>query len=344
MRALLIGFCCFLIPLSADASRKMVNVYMWPGVIPDAIVQQFEKETGIKVNISNFENNEIMYAKLHSTQNAGYDVINPSSYFVDRMRQEKMLEKLDKRLLPNLSNLDPTFLNPTYDPDSQYSVANIWGVTGIFVNKHYYSPQQLAHWKDLWDKQFDNQLMLLDDTREVFSMALISLGYPANDPNPDHIREAFIKLKALMKNVKVFSSDTTTSIMIDEDATVGMAWNGDAYKAWLENPAVQFVLPKEGFVVWVDTLCIPATAPHKDTAYAFINYMLRPDVAKAVAVNTHFPTPNAQAQKLLPASTRDNPTVYPPKEVMRRGQFQTNLSKETLALYEQYWDELKMSG
>lgn len=186
--------------------------------------------------------------------------------------------------------------------------------------------------------------MLIDDMREVFSIALISLGYSSNDTNPDHIRAAFLKLKELMPNIKVLSSDTLVSIMIDEDATAGMAWNGDTYKASSENPHIKFVFPTDGFVIWVDTLAIPANAPHKEEAYAFINFILRPAIGKDVALLTHFPTANAAAQKLLPADIRNNPIAYPPKEVLKRGQFQLDLPQDTLAIYEKYWEELKMSG
>ena len=334
----------FLLPLSAFAQNKVVNIYAWTGEVPDYVVRQFEKETGIKVNISTYENNEIMYAKLRATKNPGYDLVMPSSYFVDRMRRQGMLEKLDKTKLTHWKNLNPAFLNPTYDPDTQFSVPYIWGVTGIFVNSHYYQPSRIKKWSDLWDARFYNQLMMLDDTREMFSMALLSLGYSANDRDPQHIKAAFLKLKALMKNIKVFSSDTVVSIMIDEDATVGMAWNGDAFKAAQENPTVQFIFPTDGFVIWVDNFSIPKTALHKEAAYAFINFILRSDIAKYVALATQFPIANQAAQKLLPDAIRNNPTVYPSQDVLRHGQFQTDVGDDTLALFEKYWEELKMSG
>src|SRR5579872_4818621 len=111
------------------AAENTVNVYTWSGVIPDFIIQQFEKETGIKVNFSTYDSNEVMYAKLRAGKNPGYDVIEPSSYYIDRMRRQNMLEKLDKKNLPNFKNLDPTFLNQAYDPNSNYSIPFIWGIT-----------------------------------------------------------------------------------------------------------------------------------------------------------------------------------------------------------------------
>ena len=142
----------------------------------------------------------------------------------------------------------------------------------------------------------------------------------------------------------MFSSDTVISIMIDEDATVGMAWNGDAYKASRENNNIHFIFPQEGFVIWVDNFSIPVNAKHKEAAYAFIDFVLRPDIARDIALANNFPTTNLAALKLLPAALRNDTTVYPSEEVMHRGQFQTDVGDDTLALYEKYWEELKMNG
>ncbi len=332
----------FFAPLTFG-DENIVNVYTWSGVIPAATIQQFEKETGIKVNFSTYDSNEVMYAKLRASNNAGYDVIEPSSYYIDRMRRQNMLEKLDKTKLSNFKNINPEFLNQTYDPQSNYSIPFIWGITGIFLNKDYITPNGISRWSDLWNKKYLNQLMLLDDSREVFSMALRVLGYSVNDNDPEHIKQAYIKLKELLPNIKMFSS-AVLSILIDEDATVGMAWNGDSYKANKENTQIKFIYPKDGFVIWVDNFSIPKNAPHRDNAYKFLNFMLRADVAKAIVLDNNFPTANLAAQKLLPNDIRNNPTIYPSRDVLRRGEFQTDVGDNALALYEKYWEQLKIGG
>ncbi|OGT37235.1 MAG: spermidine/putrescine ABC transporter substrate-binding protein [Gammaproteobacteria bacterium RIFCSPHIGHO2_12_FULL_38_14] len=327
-----------------ECRNRTVNVYAYTGEVPDFIVQQFEKETGIKVNFSTYENNEMMYAKLRASPPSTYDIVMPSGYFVTRMYKRNMLEKLDKSQLPNWKNLNPAFLHPAYDPDTTYSMPFIWGVTGIFVNDQYYSPPSITSWKDLWSPRFNNKLMMLDDTREIFSIALITLGYPMNDQNPKHLHEAYLKAKALMPNIKVFSTDTVVSIIIDEDVTIGAAWNGDVFKASQDNPHVKFIFPKEGFIIWVDNFAVAKNPPHPTEAYQFINFILRPDVAKQIALYTSYPIANLAAQQLLPPEIRNNPTIYPSQDILKRGSFQTDLSDETLALYEKYWEELKMSG
>ena len=192
MRKKIISFLFILfLPFTAHAEDKVVNIYVWTAEVPDFVVRRFEKETGIKVNFSTYENNEIMYAKIRSSKNAGYDLIMPSSYFVDRMARQHLIQKLDKSKLTNLHNLNPEFTKPAYDPNLDYSVPYIWGITGIFYNDHYFPDHSIKKWSDLWEERFDNKLLILDDTREVFSMALLSLGYSANDKNPEHINKLF---------------------------------------------------------------------------------------------------------------------------------------------------------
>lgn len=333
-----------LLPLPAFAQSTVLNIYAWGGEVPDFVLRKFEKESGIKVNFSTYENNEVMFAKLRTSKNVGYDIVMPSGYFVSRMRKQDMLQPLDKSKLPNWKNLNPDFLHPSYDPDSSYAIPYIWGVTGIFVNNNDYAPNSIKKWSDLWDKRFTNELMLIDDMREVFGMALISIGYSPNETNPEHIKAAYLKLSELMKNVKVFSSDTLISIMIDEDATVGMAWNGDVYKASIENTHLKFIVPQEGAVKWMDNFVIPKGAPHVDAAHAFLNFVMRADVAKDIALYSHYPTANKAGWKLLPDKVKNDPIAYPSSEVLHRAQLQEDLPPEVLAVYEKYWNELKMGG
>jgi spermidine/putrescine transport system substrate-binding protein len=336
-------FTFFLTPC-AFAAENIVNVYTWSGEIPRSVIVQFEKETGIKVNYSTFDSNEIMYAKFRAAKNPGYDVIEPSSYYIDRMRHQGMLMPLNKTRLTNLKNIDPDFLDKPYDPNSNYSVPFIWGITGIFLNKDYVAPGMVASWDNLLDKKYLNQLMFLDDAREVFSIALRTLGYSINDKNPDHIKQAYLKLKTFMPNVKLFNSDAIISILIDEDATIGMAWNGDMFKASLENTKLQFVYPKNGFEIWVDNFAIMKDAPHPDNAYAFLNFMMRPEIAKQVSLNINYSTANLAARKLMSAEVQNNPALYPPHEVLAQGEFETDVGDAASALFEKYWEQLKMGG
>lgn len=323
-------------------AAKTVNVYIWGGEIPKTLIQDFERETGIQVNLSTYDSNETMYAKLRASGTNVYDVILPSGYFVERMRNQGLLTRLDHQRLPNLANLAPQFSNNDYDPANHYSAPIIWGATGIFYNRARIKNPPTS-WKDLWQPQWRRQLMLLDDAREVFSIALMSLGYNPNDSDPQHIAAAFNQLLQLVPNIKLFASDSIQALMIDEDAIAGLAWNGDAFKAQAENKQIGFNYPKDGFVLWVDCLAIPANPPHLEEAYQFIDFMFRPESGKKIALVEGVAITNAKSRALLPEAIRDNPIVYPSAEVLRASYMQRDVGEKTIALYSDYWQQFKMA-
>lgn len=323
-------------------AQRVVNVYVWGGEIPKKVVQQFESETGITVNFSTYDSNETMYAKLKASGKSIYDVVLPSAYFVERMQKQSMLSPLDHHQLPNLANLDASFTNNDYDLGNRYSVPLIWGATGIFYNKTLINPP-LQRWQELWQKRWYKQLMLLDDSREVFAIALMSLGFDPNDSNPQHIEAAYNHLLQLVPNIKLFASDSIQAIMIDEDAIAGSAWNGDAFKAQVENKNIAFSYPQDGFVIWVDCLAIPNNPPHLKEAYEFINFMLKPETSAKIALIEGHAITNAKGRALLPKSVSSNSIVYPSAETLKRGHFQRDVGEDTLMLYNQYWQQLKLT-
>ena len=327
--------------LSASAGQAL-NVYAWAGEIPQEIIHDFEKETGIPVNFSIFDSNETMFAKLKASSKGIYDVIMPSGYYVERMRKQNMLARINHRQLGNIEHLAPKFKEAEFDPGNHYSVPYIWGSTGFFYNKQWvkHPPKR---WQDLWEKRWRKKLLILNDSREVFAMALLSLGYSPNDDDPRHIKQAYEQLLKLKPNIKLFASDNIQSIMIDEDAEAGAVWNADAYKAHQENDNVVFVYPENGFVLWADCFAIPSNAPHPKEAYQFINYMMRPETAKKLAMISQHPITNAAAKSLLPASMTENTTLYPPESTLKHAEFQRDAGEKTLRLYHQYWQLLKMS-
>lgn len=339
--------CCLFLTIAMNvsfAAKAMVNVYAWGGEIPRIVLDQFEKETGITVNFSTYDNNETMYAKLKATDNGLYDVILPSSYFVERMKAQSLLVNLDSILLPNKKNLDSFFVENTYDSGNQYSIPLIWGVTGLFYNRDQVNGRSVpVAWEDLWQKRWRSSLMLLDDAREVFSVALMSLGFNPNDDNPQHIEQAYQHLLALIPNIKLFASESIQALMIDEDVLSGMAWNGDVFKARSENKRLDFIYPKEGFVIWVDCLAIPKNPPHLKEAYQFINFMLKPEVGKMIALTQGHAIANAESKALLPLSVQQDPMIYPSMHILQRGYFQKSIPEDKLKLYTRYWQQLKLA-
>lgn len=346
IRFLMVLMMCVSITPALGYAKNVVNVYAWGGELPKEVINQFEKETGIKVNFSTYDNNETLYAKLKISAMSGkkstYDVILPSNYFVERMRKQGLLLPLDHQQIPNLVNLDRRFTNPLYDPNNQHSVPIIWGSSGIFYNESLVSSVPRT-WQALWGKQWKKQLMLLDDMREIFAIALMSLGFDPNDSDPKHIELAYKQLLALVPNIKLFASESIQAIIIDEDAIAGVAWNADAFKANTENKNIKFQFPEDGFILWVDCLAIPSNPPHLKEAYAFINFLLRPEIGKDIALHQGHAITNFKSRSLLPEALSKNKMIYPSDEILKRGHWQTEVNAEALKLYSDYWQKLKLA-
>jgi spermidine/putrescine transport system substrate-binding protein len=321
------------------AESRTVYVYNWTEYIPEGVIERFTEETGIKVVYTTYESNEAMYAKLKVLDSTGFDVIFPSSYFVSKMGKEGMLMPIDKSKLNNFKNLDDRQLNHSFDPANRYSVPYTWGGTGILVNPEQVGPTP-EKWADLWDSRFKGTLLLQDDLREVFGMALKKRGYSLNDTDPEHIREAYEDLVKLMPSVRTFNSDSPKVPFLNEEVYAGMIWNGEAHVAMEEMDSLRFVWPAEGAILWMDCLCIPAGAKNVDEAHAFIDFLLRPDVAATMVREWGYATPNKAAMALLDEATRNDPAIFPPLSVMEKSEFQNDIG-EAVTVYEQYWNKLK---
>lgn len=325
----------------AAADRQVLNVYTWSDFLPDSVIKQFERETGIQISHSTYMSNEVLYAKLKTNMGEGYDVIMPSAYFVNRMVSQNLLQKINTKSLKNFKYLNPEFLGREHDPKNEYSLPFLWSSTGLVVNVKYHDKKDITAWADLWNKKYKNDLLLVDDVREIFSMALLVLGDSVNDTDPQHIKAAFEKLKTLMPNIKLFNTDTMRSIYIDEDVTIGMSWSGDMSLAQAENPNLAFIYPKEGFVVSLDCLAIPKKSKNVANAHKFIDFLSRPEIAKQIAIDTGFATTNLKAVDLLPEAMRKSPILYPDKETMQRGYLQLDVG-DVASLYEHYFERLKL--
>jgi spermidine/putrescine transport system substrate-binding protein len=315
-------------------------VYNWSEYLPDTVLEQFTQETGIQVVMSTYDSNEAMYSKVKMTGGKGYDIIVPSTDYVARMRAEGLLHPLQKDLLPNLANLAPNLLNQPFDPGNAYSVPYMWGSTAIAVNTADADARAVTSIADLWNPALDGKLLLPNDMRGVIGLGLKRLGYSLNDRDPAHIAEACALLKPLMARVRVFDSDSPKQALLNNEVQVAVLWNGEAYIAAGENPAIHYIYPPEGFSLWVDNLCIPKGAKNIKEAHTFINFLMRPDIAAAISEEMGYSSPNRRALALLPAEVRDNPIVYPDEATMARGEFEVDLG-DAMRLYESCWMTLK---
>jgi len=343
MKRLLITILIFFAS-TAFAKDNIVNVYNWAGYMPPEVIALFQKETGIKVNYSTFDSNEDLYTKLKANSNIDYDIAVPSAPYVQQMIRDGMLRRLDKSKLIGFKNLNSTLLNQSYDPNNQYSIPYLWGTTGIIINTKYYSPKKINYWEALWQPQFRGQLSFINDMKDVFAMALKVLGYSINDQNPKHIREAYLKLKALLPNIQSFEAGGAKHLYVNEDSNIGMIESGDAYIISQEKPSFKYIYPKDGPLIWTDNMVIPIGAKHVENAYEFINFILRPDIAKMISLGVGFSTPNAAAVKLLPKAAQENRVLNPTAKDLQNGEVEGAISLKTRGLYLKYWELLKLGG
>ncbi|OON41357.1 spermidine/putrescine ABC transporter substrate-binding protein PotD [Izhakiella australiensis] len=314
--------------------------YNWTEYVPPGLLEQFTKETGIKVIYSTYESNESMYAKLKTYKDGAYDLVVPSTYFVAKMRKEGMIQKIDKSQLSNFHNLDPALLNKPFDPNNDYSIPYIWGATAIGVNSDVIDPASVTSWADFWKPEYKESILMTDDAREVFQVALRKLGYSGNTTDPNEINAAAQELKKLMPNILAFNSDNPGNPFMQGEVNIGMVWNGSAYVARQAGTPLQVIWPKEGGIFWMDSLAIPANAKNKEGALKLINFLLRPEVAAKVAKTIGYPTPNLAARALLPKEISGDQTLYPPEEVIQKGEWQNDVGSAS-TLYETLFERLK---
>ncbi|MFD1805520.1 extracellular solute-binding protein [Pasteurella oralis] len=326
---------------NAHATNDTVYLYTWTEYVPDGLLDEFTKETGIKVIVSSLESNETMYAKLKTQgETGGYDVIAPSNYFVSKMSREGMLKELDHSKLPVIKELNPDWLNKPYDKGNKYSLPQLLGAPGIAYSTDSYKGENFTAWGDLWKPEFKGKVQLLDDAREVFNIALLKLGQDPNTTDPAVIKQAYEELLKLRPNVLSFNSDNPANSFISGEVEVGQLWNGSVRIAKKEQAPLDMVFPKEGPVLWVDTLAIPATSKNPDGAHKLINYLLSAKVSARLTEEIGYPTSNIEALNLLPAEITQDPAIYPTAEVLQKSYWQDDVG-DAVELYENYYQQLK---
>ena len=321
--------------------EQVLNLYNWSEYMPQTVLDHFTEETGIKVVYTTYDSNEAMYARLKLLdESSQYDLAVPSTYYVNKMRNEGLLAPIDRSKLSGFDNIDSTLVNLDIDPGNQYSVPYLWGTTGMAVNADAIDPAQVTSWADLWKPEFQGRIMMMNDVREVFHVGLRVLGYSANTKNPEEIEAAYNKLAELMPGVRTFNSDAPRMPYLEGETDIGMIWNGEAVMALEDMPSLTYVYPREGAVVWFDSFVIPKNAKNVEAAHKFIDFMLRPQVAALISTEIGYATPNLPARELLDEEVSSDRTVYPTADDMINAEVQEDVG-EALLVYEKFWEMLK---
>ncbi len=333
-------------PAAAQEEEKVLNVYNWSDYIADDTIKNFEKETGIKVRYDNFDNNEIVHAKLVAGK-TGYDVVVPSSYWAKIQADGGLLMKLDKSKLPNFKNLDPALLEQLakLDPGNQYQVNWLWGYTtvGINVDKVKAALGNMPMPENAWDLVFKPEYIskmkscgvsFLDSATEIIPAALHYLGKPAYSKNQADYAGVAPLLKSVRPYVTLFSSSGYINDMANGSICLALGWSGDiniARQRAIDGKTgqnIQALIPKTGGVLFFDVMVIPADAPHPNNAHKFIDYIMRPEVHASLTNKVFYANPNAASKKFIKPEVASNPTVFPSPEEMKKMQAPDALSND----------------
>lgn len=334
---------------AAFAQESKLFLFNWSEYINPKIIKQFEAKYHVKVVQSYYDGNAELFAKLQAGGDSQYDVIVPSSYFIPRLVNAGLIQKLNHKEIPNLSNLLPKFQNPDYDPHDAYSAPYQWGTTGIA-----YNAAKIKNPPKSWSLLFNSKdnphypfAMLLGDGQVLFGAACAyqGLGYTCTGKKP-WVKAA----KLIIKNKKRsnFSGFVDGTPVLQQLARgvvdVGMTFNGDYVYAKSQNPSgfknIKYFLPKEGTELWVDTMAIPDKAPHPKLANEFINFILDAKIGAELSNWNYYASPNAASKPYLDADL-NKPPIMPTAEQMKRLHFTPSLQGQNLKLFEQLWTEVR---
>jgi putrescine transport system substrate-binding protein len=322
-------------PDLSSSSDKTLNVYNWNAFIEPSVILNFEKEFGIKVHYDVYDSNEIMEAKLLAGH-TNYDVVVPGGSFFGKEIKAKVYQKLDKALLPNLRNLDPGAARATeiFDPGNLYGVDYMWLVTvglGFDVTKinARLANAPLDSWRLIFDPHVlvnfqDCGISVLDSPEDVVISVLAYLGKDPNGESLEDLNSAAEVLQHIRPYLRYVDSARYYADLANGDICLALGWSGDLAQARKraqeanKDVIIDYSLPKEGSLMFVDVLAIPADAPHPTNAHLFINYLLRPDVAAKNAMAVTYASGVADSVGLLSESLRSNSAVYPPPEARAR--------------------------
>lgn len=318
-----------------------VNLFIWSEYIDDEIIKSFEQKYSCKVTKDLYEDNESMIAKLQAGGTSQYDVAVPSSFVVPGMIHLGLLAELRHANIPNLSNLDPKFANPAFDPGNRYTVAYQWGTVGLYLRK-----SAAKDYKPSWSLLFDKSkqpgpFLMMDSIREMLGSALKYQGKSVNTTNPAEIEAAGALLIEAKNRSQGFEGGVGgKNKVLNREVTAAVVYNGDAVRGMGDDPDTQFFVPEEGGVIWVDSMVIPAKAPHRDWAEKFIDYILDAQIGAQLSNFNQYATPNQASRPMIKPEDLANPAIYPTPEMMAKLELIGDVG-DASKLYDEIWTRVK---
>lgn len=322
-----------------QTTERELNLYIWSAYVSQQILEEFEKQTGIRVHYDTYDSNEALLEKLQSGA-ADYDVVAPSNESVTTMTKMQLLEELDQKSLPNLKNIASRFRNLSYDPQNRHSIPFMWGTTGIGYNKTKVT-EPVDSWEILWDPKYRGRILMLDDAWESIGVALKWKGYSIMSTNPAELLEAKNLLLRQKPLVKMYNSSNFDEILLSGDVWLAHGWSGQLAKVTDQDPNFAYIVPKEGSVIWIDNLAIAKSARHKKEAHQFLNFSMDPFIAAKITNNTGYASPNEAAKAYIKPAILLDKARYPDEATLARCEWFSLHDPQTTQLLDRYWTEIK---
>ena len=320
------------------ALAEDLRIYGWAGEMPDEVISDFEKETGIDVTFDTFDSNESMIAKLDAG-GSGYDLVNPSQYAVQILINRGKLVELDHAKIETYEKIGPTFREVSYDTGNKYSIPYVWGTTGLAYNKTCVDAP-ITSWKALFDEKYKGRIYMLDNMLAAYIAGLQVNGFSANSSDPAEIEKATETLIAQKPLLAGYNSTNFADLVSSGEACIVESWSSSVLQAIADNPDVVYVLPEEGGTMWIDGYGILTDAPNPDAAYKFLAFILRPEVAAKTTELTKTATVVPESKALLPKEIAENPAVFPAESTIANADFILDLG-DAMKLYQDGWTKVK---
>lgn len=340
--ALIIGGIFYNLNTMKNHSGEKVIVYNWGEYLDPKTIELFEEETGISVTYEEYETNEIMYPKIVS-QAIAYDVVCPSDYMIQRMIENDLLAEINLDNIPNIKNMDPTYMeqSKSFDPKNKYSVPYCVGTVGILYNKSMVK-EPVDSWDILWNPKYKDSILMQDSVRDAFAVALKRLGHSINSTEVDQLAAAAEDLMEQKPLVQAYVVDQVRDKMIGNEAALGVIYSGEAGYTKRENPDLEYVIPKEGSNVWIDSWVIPKNAQNKENAEKFINFMCRPEIALMNFEYLTYSTPNLKAREMIEdEEIRNSKILFPEPEDLSNCETFQFLGDDVDSYYNELWNKVK---
>lgn len=340
MRKVLASLLALLMAFASCALAESIDVYTWDGYFDPEILSEFTAETGIEVNLSPFASNEDMLVVMEN--GAAYDIVLASDYALSILRKGDLLQPLDMAALPNYENLDPAYLNQYYDPDGEYTIPYAAGSPVLVYNPELVEGEITA-FGDLYDEQFAGSVCLLDSARVMIGYINMLLGYDFNTTDDDELALSSEMLKQLKPNVLALDSNLAYQYLLSGEAKAAFLFTSQAVVCEQEMPgAFEYVFPEEGIGFGIDAMVIPASAKNPEGAHAFLDYLMRPEVAARIQPWTMYMNVNAAAASLLPEGSLDYEALRIPEDLFATKQFAQDIG-DYEGVYQDIWAEFKLS-